>query len=323
MPIPAAVLLAQLLAAAFACGINLYAVVALLGLASRLGWIDALPVGLRGLENGIVLASAATLYFVQFALDKIPYVDSFWDAVHTLIRPPAAAALAFLAVSGASLELRLVAAILAGLGALVAHLTKTGLRVMMNARPRPTATTVVSVVEDVAAITLMIAAITLPPVALLGVLALVLALPAVAPALWRAAFLGIRATAARLRGFFGHAGWRPAERLPAALRALVRPDEVGTAPTVVARAAIQGLRTAGRFRNGWLVLEPRSSAFVFRSLFRSRRFDFPPVTHVSVRNALLADIVDLHTGSETFTLFLLKDGPPADVALSRIGPNSS
>jgi hypothetical protein len=71
-----AVLLGQLLAIAFACGLNLYATVALLGLASRLGWMSGLPPGLRGLENGFVIGSAALLYLFEFVIDKVPYVDS-------------------------------------------------------------------------------------------------------------------------------------------------------------------------------------------------------------------------------------------------------
>ena len=70
----------------FAAGINLYATVAILGLASRFDWV-ALPPQFRVFDNDIVIGAALALYVVEFVADKIPWVDSIWDALHTVIRP--------------------------------------------------------------------------------------------------------------------------------------------------------------------------------------------------------------------------------------------
>jgi hypothetical protein len=86
------VLIGQLLGTAFACGLNLYATIAVLGISARLDLLAELPPGMRGLENGVVIGIAAAFYLVEFVADRIPGVDHAWEAVHTLIRPAAAAA---------------------------------------------------------------------------------------------------------------------------------------------------------------------------------------------------------------------------------------
>src|SRR6266852_7086435 len=83
----------------FAAGLNLYATVATLGLLERFG-VVALPPPLATLGNPVVISVALFLYLVEFFADKIPYVDTAWDAIHTFIRPPAAAILAYAAVAG-------------------------------------------------------------------------------------------------------------------------------------------------------------------------------------------------------------------------------
>ena len=87
------VLAGQLLGTAFACGLNLYATVALLGIAARVG-LTSLPPGMTGLSNGVVIGSAAALYIIEFVIDRTPVADHVWEAVHTIIRPAAAALLA-------------------------------------------------------------------------------------------------------------------------------------------------------------------------------------------------------------------------------------
>jgi hypothetical protein len=313
-------LFGQLLGTAFACGINLYLTVAFLGLAARFGWIEGLPTGLRGLENAIVIGSALVLVLVEFVVDKIPYVDSFWDAVHTLVRPLAAAFLAFLALSVAPLELRLTGAVFAGLIALAAHASKAGVRVILNARPRPRVTFMLSLLEDILAVVVTVTALTEPAVGLLAAVFFFIATFLFARSLWRAALLGVRASTARLRGFFGSPGWRHVTRLPRVYRSLVQPEEVGTKPTVATRAALLGIRGAGAYRNGWLLLERGRTAFLYRSRLRARRLELPIASAASVRKGILTDIVEVQAERVRFTLFLLKDGPPTDIVLADIGP---
>src|SRR5260370_18756213 len=124
------------LGAGFSSGLNLYATVATLGLLQRFG-VLRLPPGLQALSHRWVLGIAIALYLLEFFADKIPYFDTFWDAIHTFMRPPAAALLAFAAAGGVAPEWRSGAALLAGGIALTAHGTKATARAAVNASPEP------------------------------------------------------------------------------------------------------------------------------------------------------------------------------------------
>ena len=111
----------------FSSGLNLYATVATLGLLQRSGVLH-LPPGLQVLSHPWVLGIALALYLIEFLADKIPYFDMIWDAIHTFIRPPAAALLAYAAAGGAAPEWRWGATLIAGGIALTAHGTKASAR---------------------------------------------------------------------------------------------------------------------------------------------------------------------------------------------------
>jgi Domain of unknown function (DUF4126) len=136
------------LGTSFASGLNLYATVAAAGLFQRLG-IVTLPEPLAVLANPVVLGVAITLFLVEFIADKIPYVDSAWDAVHTFIRPPAAAILSYSAFSESfPEEWKLAAALLAGSVALTSHGAKASTRAAANASPEPLSNWTLSLLED-------------------------------------------------------------------------------------------------------------------------------------------------------------------------------
>ena len=137
------------LGTSFASGLNLYATVAAAGLFQRLG-IVTLPEPLQVLANPVVLGIALTLFLVEFIADKIPYVDSAWDALHTFIRPPAAALLSYSAFAGEGVpeEWRLSAALLAGGVALTSHGAKASTRAAANASPEPVSNWTLSLLED-------------------------------------------------------------------------------------------------------------------------------------------------------------------------------
>ncbi len=303
----------QLLAIAFASGLNLYATVAVLGLASRIGWITTLPPGLRGLEDGVVIASAALLFAIEFVVDKVPHVDSLWDTVHTFIRPTAAALLALAAVDGMPLPLRVGIAVMAGSAALAAHGAKAGLRLVLNAAPNRVATLGVSLGEDATAIALVVTALTYPTAALAIAAATLALIAPFAPKLWRAFVLGIRALAARLRGFFGRAGWRDLDEVPRAMRALVEPSAVGSATPRATRASLSAPRPVGAFRNGWLILTDHGPVFLYRSAVRARRLTIPPIRGRRVRYGVWTDTVDIETDRFRCSIHVLKDGPAVEL----------
>jgi hypothetical protein len=139
------------LGAGFSSGLNLYATVATLGLLQRFGVIH-LPASMQVLSHPWVLGIALALYAIEFLADKIPYVDTVWDAVHTLIRPPAAALLAYSATVAAPPEWRWGAALLAGGVALTSHGTKASTRAAVNTSPEPFSNWLLSIGEDALAV---------------------------------------------------------------------------------------------------------------------------------------------------------------------------
>jgi uncharacterized protein DUF4126 len=143
--------LGMALGAGFSSGLNLYATVATLGLLERFGVIH-LPQSLHVLSHPAVLSIAVVLYIVEFFADKIPYVDTAWDMVHTFIRPPAAAFLAYSAAGAAPAEWRWAAALLAGGVALTSRGTKASARAAVNTTPEPLSNWALSFGEDVLAV---------------------------------------------------------------------------------------------------------------------------------------------------------------------------
>jgi Domain of unknown function (DUF4126) len=139
------------LGAGFSSGLNLYATVATLGFLQRFGVIH-LPASLEILAHPWVLGIAAALYLLEFFADKVPYVDTVWDAVHTFIRPPAAALLGYGAAGAAAPEWRWGAALLAGGVALASHGTKASARAAVNTSPEPFSNWVLSFGEDLLAV---------------------------------------------------------------------------------------------------------------------------------------------------------------------------
>ncbi len=137
------------LGTSFASGLNLYLTVAAAGLFQRLGIVQ-LPEALQVLAHPMVLGIAAVLFVVEFVADKVPYVDTAWDAVHTFIRPPAAALLSYSAFAGEGFpeEWRLGAALLAGSVALTSHGAKASTRAAANVSPEPVSNWTLSLLED-------------------------------------------------------------------------------------------------------------------------------------------------------------------------------
>jgi len=143
--------LSLVLGTGFSSGLNVYATVATLGLLQRFGVIH-LPDKLQVLSHPLVLGVALVLYAVEFLADKVPYIDSVWQAVHTFIRPPAAALLAFGVTAAAFEPWRWAAALLAGGIALTSHGTKASVRAAANLSPEPLSNWALSFGEDLLAV---------------------------------------------------------------------------------------------------------------------------------------------------------------------------
>ena len=163
------VTLGRTLGFSMAAGVNLYATVGILGLASRYGWV-ALPEQFKVFDHDVVIYSALALFVIEFIADKIPWVDTLWDGVHTAIRPLGGALIAVSTLGDASPAAQGIVALLGGGLAASSHLTKAGARVTVNASPEPFSNWILSLSED--AFVFALAALALKfPLAALGVVA--------------------------------------------------------------------------------------------------------------------------------------------------------
>ena len=166
-------------------GVNLYATIAVIGICSRYG-IVTLPEQFRGFDSPLVIGVALALYLVEFIADKVPWVDTAWDAVHTIIRPLGGAVVAVAALGDATPEARAVAGLLGGSLAMTTHLTKAGTRAVVNTSPEPFSNWALSLAEDAFVVGLTWMAMQHPVLATVIALALLVAIVAAASVILRA-----------------------------------------------------------------------------------------------------------------------------------------
>ena len=177
--------LGRTLGFSFAAGINLYAKVAILGLSSRYGWVQ-LPEQFRVFDNDFVIGAALVLYVVEFVADKVPWVDSVWDAIHTVIRPVGGALIAVATLGDASPAVEGLAALLGGSLAAGSHFTKAGTRAMANTSPEPFSNWILSISEDLFVVGLGFIALKYPVIAAVVVIVAVILMIAFATLIIRA-----------------------------------------------------------------------------------------------------------------------------------------
>lgn len=199
LDLPQLVALAAVLG--FASGIRLYAVILVVGLVGYAGWVE-LPPGLQPLAHPWVIAVATLLFATEFFADKVPALDSLWDALHTFIRVPAGAALAAAVLGGDSAVWTVIAALMGGSLAATSHLAKAGARAAINTSPEPVSNVAASTTEDVLVAGLLALALAHPLAALGAVLVLLALALWLLPKVLRFA----RRTFARLSGVVGGIG---------------------------------------------------------------------------------------------------------------------
>jgi len=167
-----------------AAGVNLYATVAILGLASRYGWVQ-LPDQFKAFDNVWIIGVAGVLYVVEFVADKIPWVDSMWDSVHTLIRPVGGALIAVASMGDQSPVVTGLIALLGGTMAAGSHATKAGTRVVANTSPEPLSNWVLSFGGDAFVIGLSFLALQFPLLALGVSVVVVILIVLTARSIWK------------------------------------------------------------------------------------------------------------------------------------------
>lgn len=187
------------LGSAWTSGINLYATVTVLGLLQKFA-LTKLPGGLDVLDNWWIIGVAGGLYIIEFVADKVPYVDSVWDVVHTFIRVPAGAAVAYAATSQMDTTVWVVAALVGGGLALSSHGAKAALRAGANLSPEPVSNWTLSIVEDIIAFAGTVLAVFAPFIIAIVLLIFVAFFTWFGPKVFRAVRRLWRATKAFFRG---------------------------------------------------------------------------------------------------------------------------
>ncbi len=182
---------------AWAAGLRVYGVVFCIGLAGHFGLVN-LPGSLDVLTHPVVMTVSGLLFFLEFFADKIPYVDSVWDALNTFVRAPGGAILAALAMADGSQAMMIAAALLGGVIAGGTHVAKAGSRAAINVSPEPVSNWLASFTEDGMAFGIVALALTHPLLLLAGLALFVLILLWLLPKLLRLAIAAIRGGFSRL-----------------------------------------------------------------------------------------------------------------------------
>jgi hypothetical protein len=184
-PLPGQELVALIIAVSFAAGLNVYATVATLGILARAGLL-VLPGQLHLLSNWWVIGASAALFGVEFFADKIPAFDLIWNALHTFIRVPIAALLAWRAASHLTPAEQLAATVLGGVIALAAHGGKTAVRAAVTPSPEPFSNMSLSFGEDALAVALTWLATSHPYLAAVIAVTFVVVIVLLIRLVWRA-----------------------------------------------------------------------------------------------------------------------------------------
>lgn len=313
-------------------GLNLYLVVFLTGLAIRFDWITLAPAyqKLEVLADPVVVFVAGLLFAVETVADKVPWVDSAWDAVHTAIRPVGAALLAILVLGDSDPVFNVVVALLAAWLGFTTHALKATVRLHANASPEPLSNIALSVAEDTTVVLGLGLVYHYPLVALVVAVVFLAAIWFFVPRMLRATWVKLWLCARKLRLAPAEASLDELpDALPAATKIAVL-DAAGAGWRIA--WAVPCISGAGagcpRNRFGWLVCLDGPAPMMYFTSRRRRPFALPPgaPTSVHVDQKFLADVLVLAwSGEGPQARFLFDRGSRAVAALvaSKLTPQAA
>ena len=284
-----------------AAGLRLYATVLAAGLAIRLGWID-LPArldSLRVLADDKVLIAAGIAFLLEFFADKIPWIDSLWDAIHAVVRPVGAALIGLAVAGPVDPPTQVILFLLAGGVAFSSHSTKAGARLAVNHSPEPFSNWALSFAEDAVSLGLTWLALE-HPLLMLGLVTAFLTLFAwLSPKLLRLVRVELSALAALGRKWLD---WPPREPATSDLGP-VAASQPEVCLRAVAGRGVQGLKNS----IGYLCAGPRGVEFAARRWFRLRHRPSALPAAARFRRRLLFDELRLEIGGKPEIYLLFKD----------------
>jgi hypothetical protein len=290
-------LLGSALGLGLVSGLNLYATVLTVGFGMRLGLITLNPEmsGLAVLSSPYVLIAAGILFVVEFLADKIQWVDSVWDTVHTFIRPVGAALVGASAIGAVNAEAAVIAALCAGVS-LSAHSTKAGTRLLANHSPEPFSNIGLSLVEDVLAVAGTFIALKYPSVMLVVVAVFLIVFAWFAPKAFRLLRVEYHATGALLK------------RLVSKITGEHQSGPEVSMPFEIRSVAGKGVKRL-RHSIGHLQINDDSLIFVTRRGFRQRehRIDRDAIEDVHFKKRVLLDRLTITAGGRQQQFYFFKD----------------
>ncbi len=287
--------LSTLMGLSLTSGINLYATVAVVGLVTKYDVVKGLPVEFQAFNNDNIIALAILLYIVEFFADKIPGFDTLWDSLHTFIRPVGSAFITLTAMGESDQSIEIITVLLCSFLALCTHTVKMGTRLVVNMSPEPFSNTAVSVGEDIAVAALAWASLAHPVVSSVLSLFFILLLLLYGPGLFRITVMVLKAVPVRLSTFFTQ---KKAETLIEFI-----PDRYedclenylgnGDEMHCCLPCRVMGIKEAGRYRSGFIVITERELFFVYRKFFKIRAWvsAFSGKSKVKTEKKLLFDII--------------------------------
>ena len=297
-------LLGSTLGLGLVSGLNLYATVLTVGLGVRLGLITLNPElsGLEVLGSPYVLIAAGILFVVEFLADKIQWVDSVWDTVHTFIRPLGAAVVGASAIGAVNGEAAVIAALCAGVS-LSAHSTKAGTRLLANHSPEPFSNIGLSLIEDVLAVAGTFIALRYPSVMLVVVAIFLIAFAWFAPKIFRLVRVEYHASRALLKRLY----LRVKQYLSRERRSETTAREVSV-PFEIRSVAGKGVKRL-RHSIGSLHIHDDCLIFVTRRGFRQRehRIDRDTIEDIHFKKRLLLDRLIITIDGKQQHFYFFKD----------------
>jgi hypothetical protein len=294
-------LLGTVLGLSFTAGINLYATTLIVGLSIRNGWVTDYPEGLAVLGSDPIIIIAGIMYTCEFIADKVPAFDSFWDAIHTFIRPVAGAGLAFAAVGTSDPGFMVIMTLIGGGVATATHVSKSGVRLLVNTSPEPVSNTIVSIGEDIGAFSIAYLAMAHPAVACVVVIILLAVIAWGGPVLLRYLRFLLVAAGGRVKSWFSKHG--ESDFLPGDHLAELGADRP---PTVVSRCFARRCGKAGSNRHGYLSVRDGDLAFTYNKRLKVcvERIPSESVALVRTDRRLLYEIVEVNGKDGSVTRFL-------------------
>ncbi len=273
--------LGSILGLSFVSGINLYATVAVVGLCTRYNLVQGLPHDFSLLANDAVIFVALFLYTIEFLMDKIPGLDTLWDLLHTLIRPFGGAMLALLQLGEASPAMEIIVFMLGASMASIAHVTKTGTRLIVNASPEPFSNSILSIAEDVSTVGLSFLSLAYPKLSFFISLSLVAVICFLLPLIYRTVRMTLGAAFFNIKCVFQKdTAWTSSHILPIQYDTFLD-DHKPAEEKLLWTGNAYAIRIPGipRFVPLQVVITPKAIYFLYKRWFR-----------INMKQLLLSDI---------------------------------